>query len=144
LEQAARSLAVKIVGPEVLNAEDLDGAIEMLANERVEVVIALQTVMLVNERRQIAALLAAKRLPTVYGYREHVDAGGLISYGVDLTWCGRRAATFVHKILNGTPPSELPVEFPTRLEMVVNLKAAKAIGLNIPETFLVRADEVIE
>jgi putative ABC transport system substrate-binding protein len=100
--------------------------------------------MLINECNRIATLIAAKRLPTVYGYREHVDAGRLISYGVDLAWCGRRAAAYVQKILTGTPPSDLPVEFPTRLEMVVNLKAAKAIGLTIPEIFLVRADEVIK
>src|SRR5262249_61021237 len=100
--------------------------------------------MLVNKRREIAALMAGKRLPAVYGYREHVDVGGLISYGIDLNWCSRRLATFVHRILTGTPPSDLPLEFPPHLEMVVNLKAARAIGLNIPELFLVRADEVIE
>ena len=144
LEAAARSLKVQIVAPEVHTPEDFDVAIATFTNARVDVVIALQTVMVLNERNQIAALMTARRLPTVYGYREHVDVGGLISYGVDLAWCGRRAADYVQKILTGTPPGDLPVEFPTRLEMVVNLKAAKAIGLTIPETFLVRADEVIE
>jgi putative ABC transport system substrate-binding protein len=144
LEEAARPLGVKIIAPEVRTPEDLDSAITTLANERVEVVIALQTVVLVNERRQIAALVAAKRLATVYGYREHVEAGGLISYGVDLGWCGRRAAIYVHKILTGAAPGDLPVEIPTRFEMVINLTAAKALGLTIPETLLRRADEVIE
>jgi putative tryptophan/tyrosine transport system substrate-binding protein len=144
LEEAARSLGVKIIAPEVLTPEDLESAIATLANERVEAVIALQTVMLLNERQQIAALVAAKRLPTVYGYREHVEVGGLISYGVDLGWCGRRAAIYVQKILNGTAPGDLPVEISTRIEMVINMTTAKALGLAIPEAVLRRADEVIE
>jgi putative tryptophan/tyrosine transport system substrate-binding protein len=144
LEEAAEALGVKIIAPEVLTPADLEGAIATLANERVEVVIALQTAMLLNERRQIATLLAAKGLPTVYGDREHVEAGGLISYGVDLGWCGRRAATYVHKILTGTAPGDLPVETSTRFEMVINLTTAKALGLTMPETLLRRADEMIE
>src|SRR5260370_1295840 len=144
LEEAARTLGVKIIAPEVLALENLESAIATVANERVEVVIALQTVMLLNERWQIAAFLAAKRLPTVYGYREHVEDGGLISYGVDLGWCGRRAAVCVHKILTGTAPGVLPVEISTRIELVINLTTAKALGLALPEAFLRRADEVIE
>jgi putative ABC transport system substrate-binding protein len=144
LEDAARALRVEVLVPEVRTPDDLDGAIATLANERVDVVIALQTVMLVNDRQQIAALIAAKRLPTVYGYREHVDAGGLISYGVNLNWCGRRAATFVHKILTGTVPGDLPVEFPTQIELVINLTTAKVLGLTVPPALLGRADEVIE
>jgi putative ABC transport system substrate-binding protein len=144
VEEAARALGVKIIAPEVVTPADLEGAITTLANERVELVIALQTAMLLDERRRIATLLAAKRLPTVYGDRAHVEAGGLISYGVDLGWCGRRAAMYVHKILTGTPPGDLPVETPTRFEMVINLTTAKALGLTMPEMFLRRADEVIE
>jgi putative ABC transport system substrate-binding protein len=144
LEEAARALKVEVFVPALRTPDDLDGAITALANERVDVVIALQTVMMVGERREIAALIAAKRLPTVYGYREHVDAGGLISYGVDLNWCGRRAATFVHKILTGTAPGDLPVEFPTQIELVINLKTAKTLGVTIPPGVLARADEVIE
>ena len=86
----------------------------------------------------------AKRLPTVYGYREHVVAGGLISYGVDLRWCFHRGAYFVDKILHGIPAGELPVEFPTKVLLSVNLKTAKALGLTVPPTLLARADEVIE
>jgi putative ABC transport system substrate-binding protein len=116
----------------------------VLVSERVDVVIVLQTTMFVSERRHIASLMAAHGLPAIYGYREHVDAGGLISYGVDLSWCFRHTATFVHKILHGTAPGDLPVEFPTRLEMVVNLKAAKQLGVTISPTLLMLADEVIQ
>jgi putative ABC transport system substrate-binding protein len=144
LVEAARSLNIRIVAPDVHTPDDLDVAVAMLASEHVEVVVALQTVMVLNERDRVAALMAASRLPAVYGYREHVDAGGLISYGVDLAWCGRRAAAYVQKILNGTPPGELPVEFPTRLELVINLNTAKALGLTVPLALLTRADEVIE
>jgi putative tryptophan/tyrosine transport system substrate-binding protein len=144
LEDAARSLEVNVVAPEIQSPEDLVGAVETLARERVDVVIVLQTTMLLSERRQIAALMAAKRLPAVYGYREHVDDGGLISYGVDIRWCSRQSATYVHKILNGTAPGDLPVEFPTRLFLVVNLKTAKALGLTISPRLVALADEVIE
>ena len=84
------------------------------------------------------------RLPSVFGYRELVEAGGLISYGVNLEYCYGRAATYVHKILKGTPVADLPIEFPTRLEMVINLKTAKALSIAIPETLLARANEAIE
>ena len=95
--------------------DEIKGAVEARANSRVDVVIVLQTGLLLTLGRQIAELAVAKRLPTVYGYREHVVAGGLISYGVDLRWCYRRGAYFVDKILHGTPPGELPVEFPTEI-----------------------------
>jgi putative tryptophan/tyrosine transport system substrate-binding protein len=100
--------------------------------------------MLINARKQIAEAAAAKKLPSVYGYHEHVEAGGLISYGVDLNWCFHRAAYYVDRILKGTKPADLPVEFPTEIELVINLKTARALGLTIPPTLLVRADEVIE
>jgi putative tryptophan/tyrosine transport system substrate-binding protein len=116
----------------------------MRAQQHINVLIVLQTSMLLTERRRIAELAATTRLPTVYGYREHVDDGGLISYGVDLRACFRRGAYYVQKILSGVVPSDLPVEFPTKLELVVNLKMAKALGLTVPDKLLALADEVIE
>jgi putative tryptophan/tyrosine transport system substrate-binding protein len=144
LEEAAGALGVKIVTPEVATPADLEGAIATLASERVEVVIALQSTMLLNERQKIAALLAAKGLPTVYGDRAHVEAGGLISFDIDLGWCGRRAAIYLQRILTGAAPGDLPVEISTRVEMVINLTTAKALGLAISEAVRRRADEVIE
>jgi putative tryptophan/tyrosine transport system substrate-binding protein len=100
--------------------------------------------MLLNAGQAIAEAAAAKKLPTLYGYHEHVEAGGLISYGVDLDWCYHRAAYYVDKILKGAKPADLPVEFPTTLELWINQKTAKELGLKISPTLLVRADKVIE
>jgi putative tryptophan/tyrosine transport system substrate-binding protein len=144
LEAVGRALGVKIVAADAGRPDKIDGALQALANQRIDVVIVLQTTMLLYESRQIAALALAKRLPTVYGYREHVVAGGLISYGVDLRWCFHRGAYFVDKILKGAAPGELPVEFPTKMVLAVNLKTASALGITVPPTLLARADEVIE
>ena len=86
----------------------------------------------------------AKKLPSVYGYHQHVQAGGLASYGVDLPWCFHRAAYYVDKILKGAKPGDLPVELPIKFELMINLKTAKALGLTVPPQLLGRADEVIE
>jgi putative ABC transport system substrate-binding protein len=100
--------------------------------------------MLLNASPVIAEAAAAKKLPTLYGYHEHVEAGGLVSYGVNLDWCFHRAAYYVDRIMNGSKPADLPVEFPTTLELWINQKTAKALGLKIPPTVLVRADKIIE
>src|SRR5262245_7515695 len=144
LEAAGRELGVKVVAADVAVPDDLERAFRTLAGERIDVMVVLQTSMLLSERRKIAALAAAARLPAVYGYREHVDDGGLISYGVDLRACFRRGAYYVHKILNGVGPGDLPIEFPTNLELVINLKTANALGLAVSPTLVARADEVIE
>jgi putative ABC transport system substrate-binding protein len=144
LKDTARALGLMTVIPEINSSEDVGGGIRSLANERVDVVIVLESTMLLSLRRQIAQLMAENRLPAVYGYRLHVEEGGLISYGVDLLWCWRRVATYVHKILNGASPADLPVEFPPRMQLVVNLKAATSLGLTIPPMLLGRADEVVE
>jgi len=97
-----------------------------------------------TQRRTIAAAALAARLPTIYAFRQHVDEGGLISYGINDSQNFRRMAEYVVKILRGANPGDLPVEFPTKLELVVNLATAKALRLNIPATLLARADEAIE
>jgi putative ABC transport system substrate-binding protein len=144
LESTCQRLGIKAVPAEVRSANDLDAAFQSLADDHVQGVIVLVDGMLFSERKRIAALAAATRLPAIYGFRDHVDAGGLASYGVNLSENFHRAATYVNKILKGAKPGDLPVEFPTKLELVVNNKAAKALGLNIPPPVLVRADEVIE
>ena len=118
--------------------------VEALASERVDLAIVLQTTMLLSLRKEIAPLMATHRVPALYGYREHIDEGGLISYGVNLGWCWQHLATYVDKILQGASPSDLPVEFPPRLQLVVNTKTANALGITIPPILLARADEVIE
>jgi putative ABC transport system substrate-binding protein len=144
LKEAARKLGVVTIVPEVAGPEHVPSAMQTFARERADIIIVLQTTMILSERSRIAELAAAYRLPTVYGYRQHVDEGGLVSYGVDLRWCFHRAASYVDKILKGAAPRDLPVEFPSRLQMVINLKAAKALDLSISPILLSRADEVID
>jgi ABC-type uncharacterized transport system substrate-binding protein len=144
IEAAGQAMEIKIVPAEVRTSADIGLAYEALSASGVEVVVVEQSNMLLNARRQIAEAAAARMLPTVYGYREHVEAGGLISYGVNLGWCFHRAASYVDKILKGAKPPELPVEFPTNLQLLINLKTAKALKLDISRTLLDRADEVIE
>ena len=143
-ETAAAALGVQLVPVEVRVPDDLDGAFRKLAHEHVEIVLVLLDGMFLNERPRIAALAAAARLPSMYGEREHVVDGGLMSYGILSGDNWRRTASFVDKILKGAAPGELPIELLTRLELVVNLRTAKALGLTIPESFLFRADKVIE
>jgi putative tryptophan/tyrosine transport system substrate-binding protein len=144
INAAASNFQITIVGADAGRPEDIDPTFGKFKAEGVDVVIVLQASFLILDRVHIAAAAAANRLPTVYGYREHVETGGLISYGVNLEYCFRRAATYVYKIIEGTPVADLPIEFPTKLELVMNLKTAKALGLEISSMLLVRADEVIE
>jgi putative tryptophan/tyrosine transport system substrate-binding protein len=144
IEAAGQAMEIKIVPAEVRTSADIGSAYEALSASGVEVVVVEQSNMLLNARSQIAEAATARMLPTVYGYREHVEAGGLISYGVNLGWCFHRAASYVDRILKGAKPSELPVEFPTNLQLLINLKTAKALKLDISRTLLDRADEVIE
>jgi ABC-type uncharacterized transport system substrate-binding protein len=144
IEAAAPKLDIKIASADVRKPEDIEPAFKKFEAEHVEVVVVLQSNLLILERARIATAASATRLPTVYGYREHVETGGLISYGVNLDSCFRRAATYVYKILKGTPAADLPVEFPTKLELVINTKTAKAIGIELPTSILLRADELLE
>jgi putative tryptophan/tyrosine transport system substrate-binding protein len=141
---AGDKLNIKIIPAAVRSSDDVVQAYELFSREGAEVIVVEQSNMLIFASQQIAEAAAAAKLPTVYGYHEHVEAGGLISYGVDLDWCFRRLAYYVDKILKGAKPSELPVEFPTTLEMCINLEAANALGLTISPALLVQADKIIE
>ena len=144
METAGAALAVTIIAVEARNPDDLDPIFPALAREGIDVVIVLRDTMFFSKRRTIAAAALAARVPTIYQFREHVDDGGLISYGINTLESYRRAATYVVKILKGAKPGDLPAEFPTKLELVINLATAKALRLNISATLLARADEVIE
>ena len=115
-----------------------------MTRERAGALLVLADPMFALHRRRIADLAVKSRLPAMYGNRPHVEAGGLMSYGANVADMFRRAATYVDKILKGAKPADLPVEQPTRFELVVNLKTAKALGLTIPRSILVRADQVIQ
>jgi ABC-type uncharacterized transport system substrate-binding protein len=144
LARVARSLALETHAVELKNATNLDGAFDTAKNWGADALIVLSNPLSLAYRTRIGELAVKAGLPTIYLYRAHVDAGGLISYGPDLPDMFRRCGGYVARILGGTRPADLPIERPARFEMVVNLKAAKALGIAIPETILVRADEVIE
>src|SRR5262249_34368197 len=141
---AADTAGILLVPAEVGSPDKLAAAFETLRTERVEALLVPPDTTFYSRRRQIADLAATTRLPAVYGYREHVEDGGLMSYGPDIPDQYRRAATYVDKILKGAQPADLPVEQPTKIELVINLKTAKSLGLIVPDTLLARADEVIE
>jgi ABC-type uncharacterized transport system substrate-binding protein len=143
-EGAARSLRLALQSVEVSRVEDLDRAFSVVTNGRAQaLVLPANPVGFVN-RGRIASFAQRNRLPTMSAQREYVDAGGLMSYGHSLTDMFRRAAIYVDKILKGAKPAELPVEQPTKFELVINLKTAKSLGLTIPQSLLMRADHVIE
>jgi putative tryptophan/tyrosine transport system substrate-binding protein len=144
IEASGEKLEINIIPAEVRTAADIGQAYETLSTSGAEIVVVEQSSMLLNASQVIAEAAAAKKLSTLYGYHEHVEAGGLVSYGVNLDWCYQRAAYYVDRILKGANPAELPVEFPTTLELWINLKTAKALSLKIPPTLLVRADKIIE
>jgi putative tryptophan/tyrosine transport system substrate-binding protein len=144
IKASGEKLELNIIPAEVHTAADIGQAYETFSTGGAEIVVVEQSAMLLNATQVIAEAAAAKKLPTLYGYHEHVEAGGLISYGVNLDWCFHRAAYYVDKILKGAKPADLPVEFPTTLELWINQKTAKSLGLKIPPTVLVRADKIIE
>jgi putative ABC transport system substrate-binding protein len=144
VEAAAGKAGVSITAVDVRTVDEIAAAIQTFVRERARIVIVLATPMFLNARRRIASFALASRLPTVFNFREHVEDGGLISYGIDVRQNNRRAAYFVDRILKGEKPGDLPIEFPTKVELVVNATTAKAIGITIPPTLLALADEVIE
>jgi putative ABC transport system substrate-binding protein len=142
-EIASRALALNLVAGEVHGPDDLDAAFQTLIHEHAQSVLVPPDGLFVSEGERIVSLAAAARLPVLYPYREQVDAGGLMSYGVNLHESWRRSAAFVDKILKGAKPGDLPIEQPTN-ELIINAKAAKALGLTVPQSLLSRADEVIQ
>jgi putative ABC transport system substrate-binding protein len=143
-EAAAAALSVKLVVAEIRTPDDLEPAIRSLAAEHAGIVMVSQDAMLNNQRDRVVALASAARLPLMSGFREYTEQGALISYGINIADNYRRAAAYVDKILKGAKVGELPVELPTKLEMIINLKTAKALGLSVPGTMLTQADQVIE
>jgi ABC-type uncharacterized transport system substrate-binding protein len=142
--KAARTLDLQLHLVEVQEPNELEQAFSRMAEQRAEALFQFPSAMLFSERRRIVELALAHRLPAMFNGREFVQLGALISYGVSIADLGRRSAAYVDKILKGAKPSDLPVEQPTKFELAVNLKTAKALGVEIPATVLTRADEVIE
>jgi len=143
-ESAARALGVTLQFVEARGPADLDKAFSTMATRREGGLTVLSSAMFFSQRRRLVDLAAKNRLPVVYPQREFVDAGGLMSYGPDLADLFRRAATYVDKILKGAKPGDLPVEQPTKFQLVINLKTARSLGLTIPQSLQVRADQVVE
>ena len=141
---ATRSLRLHLQPLEARRADQLDDAFAALTNQRAGALLVLADGVFLLNRARIADLAAKRRVATMYGLREHVDAGGLVFYGASLRDSFRRAAIYVDKIIKGADPGDLPIEQPTKFELVLNLKTAKALGLTIPPSLLARADETIK
>jgi ABC-type uncharacterized transport system substrate-binding protein len=143
-ESVARAMGLRLQTLEARDAREIDRAFAAMTRSQPGALVVLADAIFINQRRQIADLAVKSRLSAVYGMSDYAEVGGLIIYGVNLPAMHRRAATFVDKILKGAKPADLPVEQPTAFELVVNLKTAKALGVTIPSSVLLRADQVIE
>jgi putative ABC transport system substrate-binding protein len=144
IKGAARSLGLQLQILEARGPGEFDGAFAAMARERAGALFVVQDPAFIPQRARLVDLAAKNRLPSMFTQREDTEAGGLMSYGPRLSDLWRRAATYVDKILKGAKPADLPVEQPTKFELVINLKTAKALGLKIPQSVLIRADEVIQ
>jgi putative tryptophan/tyrosine transport system substrate-binding protein len=143
-KRAAQALGIEVQSLEVRSPDDLDSALEDAIRQNASALITVEDPLTGGHFRQIVAFAAKNKLPALCGVRQFVDAGGLVAYGASIDDLNRRAAGYVDKILKGTKPAELPVEQPTKFELIINLKTAKALGIEIPPTLLARANEVIE
>jgi putative tryptophan/tyrosine transport system substrate-binding protein len=143
VQPMARTLGLDVATLEIRRAEDIAPAFGAL-NGGAQALYVCSDPLVNTNRDRINTLAQSARLPTMYGLREYVEAGGLVSYGPNIPDLFRRAGDFVDKILRGAKPADLPVEQPTKFDLIVNLKTAKALGLDVPATLLARADEVIE
>jgi ABC-type uncharacterized transport system substrate-binding protein len=144
IQLPARQLGIDLHSIEVRNPNDLDNAFAAATKGRTGGLFVIQDPLMVANLRRIVGLAAKSRLPAIYHLSEFADSGGLASYGIDRADMFRHAATYVDKILRGANPGDLPIDRATKFELVVNLKAARALGLTIPQEFLLRADRVIE
>jgi putative ABC transport system substrate-binding protein len=144
IEAEARKSGIRILRVDAHTAEDIERGFTNMARQRAEALVILGDTFLIQQARQIAELCLKHRVPSLYPTPDYPEAGGLMSYGPDLTYNFRRAAYYVDRIVKGAKPGELPFEQPTRLQLVLNLKTAKAIGLTIPRELRLRADRVIE
>jgi putative tryptophan/tyrosine transport system substrate-binding protein len=143
IERAAKAFGVKLQYLNVLNSKDIETSFREASKERADAVLAMGGPVLNSHRTQVIEQAVKSRLPAIYNQRLYVEDGGLMTYGASLPDLDRRAATYVNKILKGAKPADLPVEQPTKFEFIINLKAAKQIGLTIPPNVLARADRVI-
>ena len=143
-QRAGRALGIVLQSRTVSGPNDFEATFAMIAKERPDALLAIGDALVSAHQKQIVDFVTQNRVPSMYPWREPVVAGGLMSYGPSLADQFRRAATYVDKILKGAKPSDLPVEQPTKFELVINLKTAKALGLTIPQSLLSRADQVIE
>jgi putative ABC transport system substrate-binding protein len=142
-QDAARALGIRLQQVEIRAPSEIDTAFAAITKERAGAVIVLTDTVLLDHRTRIADHALRRRLPTVFGVSEFAEAGGLLAYGPSLSEGYRRTATYVDKILKGARPADLPIEQPSKLELVINMNAAKALGLTIPQSVLLRADELI-
>jgi putative tryptophan/tyrosine transport system substrate-binding protein len=143
-EDAARALGVSLHLFELKNAADVDQALTTVASGNIDAIYAFPDGVTAESRVRIAEFALTRHLPSIFGWKEYAEAGGLMSYGPNLEESWHRVAAFVDKILKGAKPADLPVEQPTRFELIVNLKTANALGITVPQTLLALADEVIE
>jgi putative ABC transport system substrate-binding protein len=143
-EFAAKTFGVKVQYLDILHPNDVEAAFRTAAKDRADALLTLASGIVSSQRARIIELALNSRLPAISGGKEFVEAGGLMSYGIHRLDVDRRAAIYVDKILKGAKPAELPVEQPTKFELVINLKTAKQIGLTIPQSVLARADRVIK
>jgi ABC-type uncharacterized transport system substrate-binding protein len=144
MQAAAQTLNLQLHSVQISAESSLENEFEKLSKESIQALIVLTDAVLYSQRSRLVALAAAKRLPAMYFFREFVQEGGLMSYAPSDSDLFRRAATYVDRVLKGTKPGDLPVEQPTKFELIINLKTANALGLDISPTLLARADEVIE
>jgi putative tryptophan/tyrosine transport system substrate-binding protein len=144
IKLSAPAMGVQLISLQVQGPDDLDGAFRAALRDRIDAVMAFGDTVLLTHRARIVDFAAKHRLPAIYGNQDYMDVGGLMFYGPNVAAMYRRAATYVDRILKGARPSDLPIEQPAKLELAINLKTAQALGLTIPQSLLLRADQVIQ